>query len=95
MSNSDAAGDQADFDRKVLKDFSLPNARLKDIPRQPKKKLVIYRHITEQFEPGRRYNEAEVNEVIRRFHEDYATIRRGLIEHGLMAREAGQYWRPE
>jgi len=56
---------------------------------------VILRHILREFEPGRRYAEKEVNEIIERFHEDYATIRREFIMTGMMDREGGggDYWR--
>lgn len=86
---------ESDFEHKVLNDFSLPDGRLKEIPRKLKKKLVIYRHIADQFEPGRHYSESEVNDVLQRFHPDYATIRRHLVDLRFMAREAGQYWRVE
>jgi hypothetical protein len=41
----------------------------------------------------RRYPEREVNEIISRHHPDYASLRRALVDHGLMARDAGTYWR--
>jgi hypothetical protein len=45
-----------------------------------------------RFEPGRRYAEREVNEIIKRHHEDSATLRRELIDGGWMEREDGVYW---
>jgi predicted transcriptional regulator len=86
--------DLGSYDRKVLRDY-LENGRLKTIPAQRKKRDVILRHIMREFEPGRRYAESEVNEIISRFHEDYATIRRELIMRRMMDREGGggDYWR--
>jgi predicted transcriptional regulator len=86
--------DLASYDRKVLQDY-LENGRLKRIPAQHKKRNVILRYILEEFEPGRRYAESEVNEIISRFHEDYATIRREFILRRMMDREGGggDYWR--
>jgi hypothetical protein len=40
-----------------------------------------------------RYPEARINELIKRHHPDFATLRRELIGQGLMEREAGIYWR--
>ena len=88
--------DLGGYDRKVLRDY-LEDGRLKTIPAQRKKRDVILRHIVEEFEPGRRYAESEVNEIISRFHEDYATIRREFIMRRMMDREGGggDYWRIE
>jgi predicted transcriptional regulator len=83
------------FDRKVLNDFLLPDGRLKDIPAQYKKVKVILRHLLQFFEVGVRYTEPEVNEIIGRLHEDTATLRRELVDSGMMAREHGEYWRVE
>ena len=80
------------YDRKVLRDF-MEDGRLKSIPRQWKKREVILRYLLEQFEPDRRYAEQEVNEIISRTHEDYATLRRELVDSGRLAREREIYWR--
>jgi predicted transcriptional regulator len=88
--------DLGGYDRKVLRDY-LENGRLRNIPAQHKKREVILRYILQEFEPGRRYAESEVNEIISRFHEDYATIRREFIMRRMMDREGGggDYWRLE
>jgi predicted transcriptional regulator len=82
------------YDRKVLRDY-MEDGRLKLIPRQWKKREVILRYLVEQFEWDQRYTEREVNEIISRTHEDYATLRRALIDSGRMARERDVYWRIE
>ena len=82
------------YDRKVLRDY-MEEGRLKLIPRQWKKREVILRYLVEQFEWDRRYTEREVNEIISRTHDDYATLRRQLIDSGRMARERDVYWRIE
>lgn len=81
------------YQRKVLRDYLLPDGRLKDIPSQRKKRLVILEHLAGRFQPGMIYPEARVNEVLIQFHEDTATLRRELVGYGLMRREGGQYWR--
>jgi hypothetical protein len=91
----DAAADidRQAYDHKVVADFSTPDGKLKTIPAQHKKLLAILEHVVRSFEPGQRYPEPQVNEILRAFHEDTATLRRELVGAGLMAREAGQYWR--
>ena len=53
------------------------------------------RHIVKDFKPGKRYSEKEVNEMLQRYHEDSATLRREMVGYKLMAREGGggEYWR--
>ncbi len=80
------------YDRKVLHDY-LEGGRLKSIPRQWKKRAVILRYLLEQFDPDRRYTEHEVNEIISRTHDDYATLRREMVDNRLLAREREVYWR--
>jgi predicted transcriptional regulator len=91
-----AAGIDVDaYDRKVLANFTNPDGTIKALPAQEKKFLVILRHVLKAFEPDRRYSEKEVNEILSRYHEDTATLRRSLIEYKMMAREGGggAYWR--
>lgn len=63
-------------------------------PAQEKKYLVLVRYLLEQFEPGREYSEREVNEILGRFHEDTARVRRSFIDYGYMERDpAGARYR--
>jgi predicted transcriptional regulator len=82
------------WERKVLKDF-FEGTRLKEIPASPKKRMVILKWLANQFEYGVVYKEAEVNEIIQRYHPDSASLRRELIgPHArLLQRENGLYWR--
>ena len=83
------------FDRKVIRDYLLSDGRFKTLPAQRKKLEAILRHILQALEPGQRYAEKEINEILGRFHEDTATLRREMIGYGLLKRESGQYWRLE
>ncbi len=82
-----------EYDRKVLSDFLLPDGHLKDLPTQNKKMMVILRHVLQVFEPGSQYPEKQVNEMLRRFHEDTASLRRYLVDNRMVQRENGIYWR--
>ena len=83
------------YDRKMVANYSKPDGRLKDLPAQRKKLDAVLRHIVRAFEPGLRYSEKEVNELLARFHDDTATLRRELIGARLLARSSsgGEYWR--
>jgi len=83
------------WETKVLETFVDPAGKLTTIPASRRKRLIVLRWLAEQFDDGRRYREAEVNETIQRRHWDCATLRRELIGAGLMAREGGVYWRCE
>ncbi len=82
-------------DRKIVNAYLLPSGQLKTIPSQRKKLQAILRYIVQAFQPGTRYSEKEVNEILSRFHEDTASLRRELVGEKLMAREGGggAYWR--
>ncbi len=82
------------YDHKVLRDF-MEGDRLKTIPRQWKKREVILRYLTEQFEMDRRYTEKEVNEILSQTHEDYASLRRYLVDSLRLARDHDVYWRTD
>lgn len=84
---------EASEDQRVLAGYLDSDGRLTAIPASRRKRIVILKWLTRQFAEGRRYREAEVNEVLKRRHPDCATLRRELIIHRMMAREAGVYWR--
>jgi len=77
----------------VLRAFIGSDGRLSSIPTKLPKRLVILNHIAQSFEPGVRYTEAEVNDVLQRFHSDHAALRRYLVENEFLERAAGIYWR--
>lgn len=78
---------------KVLKAFFNEDGSLHTIPSKHAKLLVVLDRLSQEFEPGQRYEEPEVNLVLRRVHPDYAAVRRYLVENGFLTREAGIYWR--
>jgi biotin operon repressor len=65
--------------------------RLKDIPVQLKKRRYVYEEMLKAFDPARTYSEQEINEIIKRYHPDYCTIRREFIIYGYMSRDNGVY----
>jgi hypothetical protein len=85
------------YERKVLSDFFQADGHLKTIPAQEKKLLAVLGHIAQSFEPGVRYPEDQVNEMLLNVHEDTALLRRNLVDYGFLEREGGggEYWRVE
>ena len=85
------------YDRKVINTFCDADGRIRQFPSQQKKFEAILRYALKAFEPGVRYTEKEVNEILKQFSDDTASLRRGFIEYKLMAREGGggEYWLTE
>jgi hypothetical protein len=69
------------------------NGRLTSVPAQRTKRLVVLDHLVRVFEPGVRYPEREVNALLAVWYPDVATLRRYLVDEGLLTRDAGVYWR--
>jgi biotin operon repressor len=80
------------YHRKVLDTF-FEDGRLRQIPSQYKKRLVILAAMARDFDLDRDYPENEVNAIIMRRHEDYCLIRREMVMAGLMERAEGIYRR--
>ena len=69
----------------VLRRF-VHKGRLLAMPAAYSKRLVVLDHLAGLFEPGRRYPEPEVNELLARYHPDYAMLRRHLVDDGFLDR---------
>ncbi|MDQ7908969.1 DUF2087 domain-containing protein [Phytohabitans sp. ZYX-F-186] len=67
--------------------------RIVRMPAARSKRRIILEHIAASFEPGIRYPERAVDAILRAWHDDHASLRRYLIDEGLMSREDGVYWR--
>jgi hypothetical protein len=63
------------------------------LPAQYKKLMVLVRWMLERFETGKKYTEREVNDIIKQHNEVSALFRRYMVDHKMMARENGIYWR--
>lgn len=87
-----ALGAATEDEEAVLRTF-FRNGRLTEIPSKASKRRIVLERIALEFEPGVRYDEKEVNVVVGRFFNDYASLRRYLVDEGYLARERGEYWR--
>lgn len=77
----------------VLRAFLAEDGSLKSIPTKIRKRLVVLDHVAQEFEPGERYDETSVNNLLRPYHPDVAALRRYLVEEGFLDRADGVYWR--
>lgn len=91
----DISKDKSESDERlkqsVLRNFITSEGKLKHIPAQLKKKLIVFEHMVSQLEKGRTYTEKELNAWIKGYHDDFATIRREFIMHQFMYRELEVY----
>lgn len=78
---------------RVVRNYLTRDGRLKSFPSTRKKRRPVLAWLARQFDEGRRYTEAEVNELIERRHHDRETFRRELVGHHMLARKDGVYWR--
>jgi len=78
----------------VIRPFLDKEGKVRRLPARAGKRRVLLEYIVCAFEPGVRMPEREVDAVLRAFYEyDWVSLRRYLIDAGLMEREAGIYWR--
>jgi hypothetical protein len=70
------------------------DGRISVMPAQRAARLVLLDQVAQAFEPGRRYPEQAVNEILKGVYDDHAALRRYLIDEGLLTRTpGGTYWR--
>lgn len=72
------------------------HGRLVTIPHSGKRRQLLLAALAERFEPGRLYTEQDVREKLSMVHDDHATLRRYLIDEGLLQRsnDGAAYGRP-
>lgn len=70
------------------------NGSIKSFPSKEKRILVILRHIMKRFDSSTEYSESQINMILKPIYEDYALLRRYLIEYGFMDRvpDGSRYW---
>lgn len=73
-------------EERVIASFFSDDGRLRALPVPHPKREIVLRRLLEEFEPNRSYPEATVNEILRRFHDDVASIRRELIAWKMLTR---------
>lgn len=82
-----------------LRKFKDTQGRITTWPSKPYKQLQVLQYLTSFFVLGKRYSEAELNELLNQNHTfgDPALLRRELIIKGFFDRTAdgSQYWKTD
>lgn len=87
-----AAGGWSPEETVILQRF-FSGSRLTELPSGRAKRLVVLERLAQEFDPGIRYPEKQVNFMLQLFHSDYAALRRYLVDEGFLTRADGVYWR--
>ncbi len=89
--------EQAGRVERAPEDPFVRDGRLVRLPAQHGRRRAVLEQVCVVFEPGRRYPEREVVEVLREWCDggevDHVTVRRYLVDEGLLSRADGLYWR--
>jgi hypothetical protein len=78
---------------RLLTPFLDETGRLRAVPRRRPARLAVLDVLANEFQPGLRYSEEAVNTALSKFHPDYCTLRRLLVEEEFLDRRDGVYWR--
>jgi hypothetical protein len=81
---------------KVLKKYFAggPGRPLAKFPPREKQRLIVLREIAGRLKSEHIYGEKELNQALKAIYEDYALIRRYLIDYGFLDRkpDGSEYW---
>jgi hypothetical protein len=70
------------------------DGRITVVPAKRTRRLLLLDQVAQAFEPGRRYPESAVDEILKTVVDDHCTLRRYLVDEAFLARTAdGIYWR--
>jgi hypothetical protein len=61
--------------------------RLTSIPGRPEVRSRVLAVVTDVFEPGATYSEAKVNAICGEWYDDWVSLRRALVDEGLLRRD--------
>jgi hypothetical protein len=71
----------------------LYRGRIQTMPARRSRRRLLLDEVAQVFEPGIRYPEPVVNQLLSAIYSDCATLRRYLVDEGFMDRAGGEYWR--
>ncbi|MEO5663472.1 MAG: DUF2087 domain-containing protein [Nocardioides sp.] len=87
--SAEYAAARTEQERLVARLFT--DGRLAQVPAKRKVRVAALLEVLSRFEPGRDYAEPEVNEVLLGVHEDFAYLRRELVNYRYLSRADGVY----
>ncbi len=91
-SNGNGNGNGHGRKAKVVKDY-VTDDHIRELPSKPFERKYLLEFILAQFEPSRTYSEDEVNNVISRYYDDFATVRREFVAENMLEKAGGGYRR--
>ena len=71
----------------------LRDGKIDAMPAKQSRRRQLLAEVAQVFEPGVRYPERAVNDVLGALYPDYAALRRCLVDEDFLDRAGGQYWR--
>jgi hypothetical protein len=66
---------------------------LTSVPTSRAKRLIVLERLALEFDVGQNYPEREVNSILGAFNPDWSTLRRHLVDEGMLDRDHNVYWR--
>ncbi len=81
---------EEEYRKKVIENF-FEYGKLKSIPVQRKKRVIVLEEILKAFENNKEYTERDVNIIIADFNDDFCTIRREMVMEKMLTRKDGIY----
>jgi hypothetical protein len=69
------------------------DGRITAVPARRTRRRQLLDEVAQAFEPGRRYPEPVVNEILRSVFDDYCTLRRYLVDEAFLSRNAAATYR--
>jgi hypothetical protein len=70
------------------------DGRITVLPAKRTRRLMLLDRVAQAFEPGRRYPEPVVDEILKAVYDDHCVLRRYLVDEEFLSRTAaGTYWR--
>lgn len=75
----------------ALQPYFTKEGVLRQIPRKERTRTLLLEYVATVFAPGISYTEAEVNALLAGHEVDHATLRRYMIDMGIMERSGGIY----
>lgn len=86
-----AAYDAARAEQQRLVGRLFTDGRIERVPAKRKVRAAVLLEVLGRFEPGRVYAEPEVNRLLLGVHDDFAYLRRELVNYHYLEREDGRY----
>ncbi|HLN70495.1 MAG TPA: DUF2087 domain-containing protein [Streptosporangiaceae bacterium] len=70
------------------------DGRITAVPAKRTRRRLLLDQVAQAFEPGRRYPESAVDEILKAVFDDHCALRRYLVDESFLSRTAaGVYWR--